>query len=113
MCCYYFFFYLGLLFQLQDVYCRMYILQDMYLSECIFLQDFAGCIFCRMYILQDIYLQDVYIFLNHLSRSFQKATVKICLMTERGKTDECVCGTVDGECFAAPEKVKNEQQKKI
>ena len=56
------FVYLGLLFQLQDVYCRMYILQDVYLSECIFLKDFAGFIFCRMYILQDIYLQDVYIF---------------------------------------------------
>ena len=54
----------------------MYILQDVY---------FAGCIFCRMYILQDIYLQDVYIFLNNLSRSFQKATVQICLMTECGK----------------------------
>ena len=56
-------------------------------------------------------LQDVYIFLNHLSRSFQKATVQICLMTERGENNKgcvwysgwvCVvqwmgvCGTVDG-----------------
>ena len=51
----------------------MYILQDVY---------FAGCIFCRIYICR------MYIFLNHLSRSFQKATVQICLMTERGKNDK-------------------------